>query len=77
LRNTTTVIGLVIYTGHDTRLMMNSFKARAKKSKVEKLISKTVLYIFLLQCIMCLFCSLYYSIWYNNSQDELVYLEID
>lgn len=35
LRNTDWVYGLVIYTGHDTRIMMNSSKARTKFSKLE------------------------------------------
>lgn len=36
LKNTAFVYGLVTYTGHDTKIMKNSFKARAKKSQLEK-----------------------------------------
>ena len=35
VRNIDWAIGIVVYTGHDTRVMMNSFKTRAKKSTVE------------------------------------------
>jgi phospholipid-transporting ATPase len=30
LKNTKWIIGLVAYTGHDTKIMMNSFASRAK-----------------------------------------------
>jgi len=35
LRNVKYVFGLVAYTGHDTKIMMNSYKARTKRSKLE------------------------------------------
>jgi phospholipid-transporting ATPase len=34
LRNTEWIIGVVIYTGHETKIMMNSTKAKAKRSKL-------------------------------------------
>eukprot|EP00352_Strombidinopsis_acuminata_P000459 CAMPEP_0176348704 /NCGR_PEP_ID=MMETSP0126-20121128/8074_1 /TAXON_ID=141414 ORGANISM="Strombidinopsis acuminatum, Strain SPMC142" /NCGR_SAMPLE_ID=MMETSP0126 /ASSEMBLY_ACC=CAM_ASM_000229 /LENGTH=101 /DNA_ID=CAMNT_0017697647 /DNA_START=574 /DNA_END=879 /DNA_ORIENTATION=- len=36
LRNTDWIYGIVTYTGHDTRIMKNSVKARAKFSKLER-----------------------------------------
>ena len=35
LKNTDWVYGLVVYTGHDTRIMMNQCKTRTKFSKLE------------------------------------------
>ena len=35
LRNTDWIIGLTIYTGHESKIMLNSVKARPKKSRVE------------------------------------------
>lgn len=32
LQNTELIYGLVAYTGHETKIMLNSIKARAKKS---------------------------------------------
>lgn len=37
LRNTKWIIGLVSYTGHDTKIMKNNFNARSKKSHLERL----------------------------------------
>jgi len=35
LRNTEWVFGVVVYTGHQTKVMKNSLKSRSKKSKIE------------------------------------------
>ena len=34
LRNTEWIIGVVVYTGHETKIMKNSTNARSKKSKI-------------------------------------------
>ncbi len=36
LRNTEFVYGVVVFTGHQTKIMMNSVSARPKRSQVEK-----------------------------------------
>ena len=35
LKNTDWIYGVIVFTGHDTRIMKNSTGSRAKKSKVE------------------------------------------
>ena len=35
LKNVNWIYGLVIYTGHDTKIMMNSVKSKTKISKLE------------------------------------------
>ena len=49
LKNAKSVLGLVAYAGHQTKIMLNSFKARAKRSKVEKIIGKQIIIIFITQ----------------------------
>lgn len=49
LRNTKYIYGLVCYNGHDTKIMLNSVKARAKKSRVEIIMNKQIIIVFLLQ----------------------------
>lgn len=49
LRNTKHVFGLVCYNGHDTKIMLNSVKARAKKSKVELIMNRQIIVVFVLQ----------------------------
>jgi len=78
LKNTDYVIGVTVYTGHETKIMLNSIKARPKRSTVEAKMSKQVLYIFLSQCVYCLFASLYYNIWVRQHEDSLTnYLHFD
>jgi len=48
LQNTDEIIGIVGYTGHDTKIMMNSIRAKSKFSKVEKLLNK------ILVAVICL-----------------------
>jgi phospholipid-translocating ATPase len=47
LKNTDWVVGFAVFTGNDTKLMMNSQKVRFKQSKMEVKMNKLVLYIIL------------------------------
>ena len=47
LKNTEWVYGLVVYTGHDTKIMMNSSSAKAKFSNLEKSTNTQIVWIFL------------------------------
>lgn len=76
LRNTDWMYGLVAYTGHDTKIMLNSVKARPKKSKVERMMSLQIIIIFFVQVVLCLFCAIYYSVWLDTNEDDLNYLDI-
>ena len=77
MKNTHFVIGIVAYTGHETKIMLNSTKARAKASKLERLMNKQIIIVFIFQLLFCLFSSLYGAVWYSNHSNELSYLEID
>ena len=75
LKNTEWVVGLVIYTGHETKIMLNSPKARQKSSKVEKQMNSEILNIFLLQVTLCIFAAIYYTLWFSTCKDQS-YLEL-
>jgi len=77
LRNTHYIIGIISYTGHETKIMLNSTKARAKRSKLESAMNKQIIIVFIFQLIFCLFSSLYGAVWYTHHSEELSYLEID
>ena len=58
-------MGFVLYTGHNTKLIMNSKKSSIKYSRVESLMSKLLIFILFLQFILCVICSIANRI--NNS----------
>lgn len=58
LRNTEWAIGFIVYTGHSTKLILNSKKQRVKFSRVETLLSKLLLAILFLQFIFCVICAI-------------------
>ncbi|KAJ8934426.1 hypothetical protein NQ318_000643 [Aromia moschata] len=65
LRNTSWIFGIVIYTGHETKLMRNSTKAPLKRSTVDKLTNVQILLLFGLLFVMCLLCSIFNVLWNN------------
>lgn len=78
LKNTDWIVGVVIYTGHQTKIMLNSASSRKKTSKLEGQMNNQIIYIFLMQLMLCAACSLYYTYWYyNNRYVTDIYLELD
>ncbi|KAL3636306.1 Phospholipid-transporting ATPase 3 [Castilleja foliolosa] len=54
LRNTEYIVGTVIFTGHETKVMMNSMKIPSKRSTLEKKLDKLILALFTTLFCMCL-----------------------
>lgn len=59
LANTDWAIGTVIYTGKQTKLMLNQGLYRFKQSKVEKLVNIIVVYLVIIQFILCTILSIF------------------
>jgi phospholipid-transporting ATPase len=53
LKNTQFVIGLVCYTGHRTKIMMNTTDSVENISKVENRLNKFIFGILIFECICC------------------------
>lgn len=66
LRNTSWLIAVVIYTGSDTKIMLNSGPTPSKRSKVDKQINPLVVLNVVTLCFMSLICATGAAI-YNNS----------
>lgn len=73
LRNTEWVAGICVYSGHQTKIMLNSPKSRAKYSNLEKGTNKQIITIFILQWLLCAFCAAYYTIWVNSNESNTEY----
>ncbi|ORE10804.1 phospholipid-translocating P-type ATPase [Rhizopus microsporus var. microsporus] len=72
LRNTGWVIGLVLFTGNETKIMLNSGKTPSKRSKMEKQTNPYVKHLYF-SCVfyntfksLCLICSIAASILYDS-----------
>uniref|UniRef100_A0A8C9VXV1 Phospholipid-transporting ATPase n=1 Tax=Scleropages formosus TaxID=113540 RepID=A0A8C9VXV1_SCLFO len=70
LRNTQWVVGIVVYTGHDSKLMQNSTKAPLKRSNVERVTNVQILVLFGILLVMALVSSVGAAIWNKQHTDE-------
>jgi phospholipid-transporting ATPase len=66
LRNTEYIYGLAVYTGHQSKIMMNSSSSRVKQSKIEKLTNRLIIVVFFTEVALCLFAGIYASVWFIN-----------
>uniref|UniRef100_A0A8C4NHG0 Phospholipid-transporting ATPase n=1 Tax=Eptatretus burgeri TaxID=7764 RepID=A0A8C4NHG0_EPTBU len=74
LRNTEWVIGLVVYTGHDTKLMQNTTTAPLKRTSVERVTNLQILLLFCMLLCMALASSVGATIWTSHHWQSDWYL---
>ncbi|MEE6462133.1 hypothetical protein FKM82_001508 [Ascaphus truei] len=77
LRNTQWVHGIVVYTGHDTKLMQNSTRPPLKLSNVERITNIQILLLFCTLITISLFCSIGSSIWNAKHSEGDWYLDLN
>ncbi|TNN88853.1 Phospholipid-transporting ATPase IB [Liparis tanakae] len=70
LRNTQWVVGIIVYTGHDSKLMQNSTKAPLKRSNVERVTNMQILVLFGILLVMALISSVGAAIWNDKHTEE-------
>ncbi|XP_070834962.1 phospholipid-transporting ATPase VD [Chaetodon trifascialis] len=71
IRNTETVVGIVVYAGHETKAMMNNSGPRYKRSQLEKRLNTDVLWCVFLLIIMCLTAAIGHGLWLKNLKDPI------
>lgn len=76
LKNTDWIVGVVVYTGHQSKIMLNSSKSQVKFSSNEHQMNQQVIYLFFLQLVLCGFCAVFYVSWMASSENEATYLEL-
>ncbi|KAF7303863.1 P-type phospholipid transporter [Mycena indigotica] len=62
LRNTAWVVGLVVFTGSDTKIMMNGGDTPSKRSKIERETNFNVAVNFGVLLIMCILVTIFYGL---------------
>lgn len=77
MKNTDWIKGVVIYTGHETKIMKNSVKSKAKLSKLEKATNRYILLMVLIQIVICLISACFYTVWTLSDEKSYGYLDID
>ncbi|ORX61690.1 phospholipid-translocating P-type ATPase [Hesseltinella vesiculosa] len=75
LRNTSWIYATVVFTGHETKLMLNSSKKPTKSSNVTRITNRNILYLFTMLVIMSVLCSVGNLIFTNKAGQQLDYIQ--
>ena len=74
LKNTEFVIGIIIYSGKNTKIMKNQKKANFKMSKVLNTMNKLLYSVFIFEIILCIIFGYLCLNFENENQDDLGYI---
>uniref|UniRef100_A0A8C1XL69 Phospholipid-transporting ATPase n=1 Tax=Cyprinus carpio TaxID=7962 RepID=A0A8C1XL69_CYPCA len=77
VRNTETVIGIVVYAGHETKAMQNNSGPRYKRSKLERRLNMDVLWCVILLLLMCLIAAVGHGFWLSELQNPIYMIPDD
>lgn len=77
LRNTPWIHGIVVFTGHETKLMRNATATPIKRTAVEKLINYQILMLIAILIVLSVISSVGDLIVRNNQWQHLAYLAYD
>ena len=69
LKNTNWIIGMVVYTGMENKIILNAKKPRLKMSKIEKKLNYYLLFVFCFLMICCTFCSILHHFEYKKHKN--------
>lgn len=75
LKNVKHIFGLVVYTGHDTKIMLNSKPAPSKVSSVLKKMNKILYSVFIFQILICVFFAALNLNWQEENNHKHTYLD--
>ena len=75
LRNTEWVLGVVIYTGQQTKIMMNAGITPSKRSRIARELNWNVIYNFIILFFMCLVSGIVEGVTWAQGDNSLDYFE--
>ncbi|KFA79287.1 hypothetical protein S40288_03434 [Stachybotrys chartarum IBT 40288] len=73
LRNTEWVVGVVVYTGHDTKIMMNAGVTPSKRARIARDMNWNVAYNFTILVLMCLLSAIVNGVAWASTDSSLHY----
>ncbi|KAI1340495.1 hypothetical protein F5Y15DRAFT_41324 [Xylariaceae sp. FL0016] len=77
LRNTPWIHGIVVFTGHETKLMRNATAAPIKRTRVEKQLNKLVLALIGILLVLSIICTIGELVFRTVRSDTIPYLALD
>jgi phospholipid-transporting ATPase len=77
IKNTDYIYGLVIYTGRETKIMLNSKPPTHKTSNVLKRMNTLLYSVFVFQCVICLLYAGLFIDWRKQKGEDHTYLDLD
>jgi phospholipid-translocating ATPase len=75
LRNTDWILGVVVFTGFDTKIMMNSGITPSKRSRISRELNWNVVYNFVILVLMCLVSGIVQGVTWSKGNKSLDYFE--
>ena len=77
LRQTKQIAGIVVYTGSNNKILLNSKNPKMKLSNIEKLMNTLLIFVFFMQLILCLICAIYHRKYEKSHFDFLTIYVFD
>ncbi|XVF82645.1 hypothetical protein PTKIN_Ptkin16aG0065600 [Pterospermum kingtungense] len=74
LKNTSWAVGVAVYAGRETKVMLNSSGAPSKRSRLEAHMNSEIIFLSLFLIALCTVVSVCAAVWLRRHKDELDYL---
>ncbi|CAK9302020.1 unnamed protein product, partial [Gordionus sp. m RMFG-2023] len=74
LKNTKWIIGVCVYTGHETKIMLNAMLPSLKRSSIDKIVNRQIIILFVILISLCLISALGNTIYNHKRLDKDWYL---
>ena len=74
LKNTKWIYGLAIYTGKNTKIILNSQSESQKMSQIEVKVNYILGFILIIQLVLCLVCAVGYALTRSNNEQANGYI---
>ena len=68
LRNTNWIVGIIIYTGMNNKIILNSKKPKMKVSKIETNMNYYLMFVLFFLIICCFFCAMMHNYGYKHHE---------
>lgn len=71
LKNTAWAVGVAVYAGRETKVMLNSSGAPSKRSRLETHMNKEIIFLSIFLVSLCTVVSICAAVWLRRHRDEL------